>query len=533
MTKRCLQMREVPSSVKGLGWIVEYEPDRLLLIPGLDAETIISAAEGDQQALAQLRTIAHSAASNAHDMSDVKFWDLAASCQRDPAISALHPQITAAGCLAVTSSKLAEFTSDSLRCAVKEGELEALQWLRAICQPVNPRAAHLTETAAAAGQLHILQYLCSGPNQPPRTAQVLRYALEHPKCLPFLLTLRPRLRCRYQDAEDLANRGHLDTLQLLHAHKGLREPLQETLALLYAVWGKHQAVLEWLRSLNPPCPWNAEVMAASMAPYSRSHAMMQWMRQQQPPCPWDETSTARAAVCGDLEALQWMRRQVPPCPWDARCCKEFASQGNLPALLWLRGQEPPCPWDQSCTRVAAGMGNLEVLQWLRQQEPPCPWNADTSEGAAYRGDIRMLKWIQSQGGPLPGELYVTAVRNHRMSVVRWLHQERIPMTSQGETCKSMSVPFLMFLGNIGYGLPPFMHNTLVQARRTFCTFHGLVRWCSRPSSDPRQHSVHRHGRVSLYSRRALGEELLEGLARLPPELVTKIAVAAGLQHAVL
>ncbi len=89
-------MREVPSSIEGLAWIANDHPDELLLIPGLDADTIRSAAEGDQQALAQLRTTAHTAVSNAHDMSDVEFWDLAASCQSDPAASALHPQMTAA-----------------------------------------------------------------------------------------------------------------------------------------------------------------------------------------------------------------------------------------------------------------------------------------------------------------------------------------------------------------------------------------------------------------------------------------------------
>ncbi len=531
MIKCCLQMREVPSSIEGLAWIAEYDPDQLLLIPGLVAETIRSAAEGDHQALAQLRTTAHSAVSNAHDMSDVKFWDLAASCQCNPAVLALHPQMTAAACLAVTSSKLADFTISRLHCAVEEGRLKALQWLRAVCQPVDPRAAKLTEAAAAAGQLHILQHLCSGPNEAPRSAKVLRNALKHPECLLFLLTLRPHLQCRDREIEYLACDGQLDTLQLLHAHEGLHKPLQQTQALYWAVLGKQQSLLEWLRSLDPPCPWDAAVMATASGHNSR--AMMQWMRLQQPPCPWDENCTAHAASWGHLEAVQWMRAQAPPCPWDAQCCWEFTSDGNLPALLWLRGQNPPCPWDQSCTEVAAERGNLEVLQWLRQQEPPCPWDAGTSQQAALRGDVTMLKWIRSQHGPLTGELYVTAVGNQHVHVVQWLQQEGIPMTDQKGPCKGMSVPVLMFLGDIGYGLSPFMRETLVQARRAFCTFHGLVRWCSRPGSDPRQHSVHRHGRVSLYSRRASGEDLLVGLARLPPELITKIAVAAQLQHDLL
>ncbi len=160
-------MREAPSSIEGLAWIADDHPDELLLIPGLDVDTIRSAGEGDQQAFARLCTTAHSAVSNAHDLSDGDFWDLAASCQSDAAGSALHRQMMTAGCSAVTDSKLADFTIDRLRSAVEQGRLGALLWLRFICQPVNPRAANLTEAAAAAGHLHILQHLCSGPNQPP------------------------------------------------------------------------------------------------------------------------------------------------------------------------------------------------------------------------------------------------------------------------------------------------------------------------------------------------------------------------------
>ncbi len=207
-------MREVPSSIEGLAWIASDEPNRLLLIQGLDVATIKAAAVLDQQALTHLRVTAQAAASNAHNMSDARFWDLAAACRDDPAVSALHPQIQEAGCLAVTSSRQVNFTMGRLRCAVDEGRLGALQWLRAICQPVNPREANLTEAAAAAGQLHILQHLCSGPNQPPRSAQVLRNALEHPECLPFLLTLRPHLQCGDQDVANLACDGRLDTLHV-------------------------------------------------------------------------------------------------------------------------------------------------------------------------------------------------------------------------------------------------------------------------------------------------------------------------------
>ena len=54
---------------------------------------------------------------------------------------------------------------------------------------------------------------------------------------------------------------------------------------------------------------------------------------------------AEAASNGQLETLQWMRSQDPPCPWDERTCSEAARYGRLSTLQWLRSQDPPCPWD--------------------------------------------------------------------------------------------------------------------------------------------------------------------------------------------
>ena len=53
------------------------------------------------------------------------------------------------------------------------------------------------------------------------------------------------------------------------------------------------------------------------------------------------------------------------------------------------------------------------------------------------------------------------------------------------TVWTMSVsPYSCSLGNKGAPLPAVQHHLLMQARRTFCTFHGLLRWCRRAVSDP-------------------------------------------------
>ena len=77
---------------------------------------------------------------------------------------------------------------------------------------------------------------------------------------------------------------------------------------------------------------------------------------------------------GHLNVLQWLRSQDPPCPWDKYACSGAAERGHLNVLQWLRSQSPPCVWDEDACSGAAKGGHLNVLQWLRSQDPPCPWD---------------------------------------------------------------------------------------------------------------------------------------------------------------
>jgi hypothetical protein len=52
-----------------------------------------------------------------------------------------------------------------------------------------------------------------------------------------------------------------------------------------------------------------------------------------------------AAKNGHLEVLKWLRSQDPPCPWDKWTCTWAAKNGDLEVLKWLRSRrvEKP-PW---------------------------------------------------------------------------------------------------------------------------------------------------------------------------------------------
>ncbi len=101
-----------------------------------------------------------------------------------------------------------------------------------------------------------------------------------------------------------------------------------------------------------------------------------------------------AAGNGHLDLLQWLRSQNPPCPWDNYTCSGAASIGHLNVLAWLRSQDPPCPWDENACYVAAKNGHLHVLQWLRSKNPPCPWDEDAVRNiAGLSGHSNIIQWL--------------------------------------------------------------------------------------------------------------------------------------------
>ena len=131
--------------------------------------------------------------------------------------------------------------------------------------------------------------------------------------------------------------------------------------------------------------------------------MLQWLRSQDPPCPWEKNTCFAAAMGGHLTVLQWLRSQDPPCPWDPfeSLCAHFntARVGrkgglNLTLIQWVLSEEPLCTLDTFFCSVAAALGQLEVLQWLRSQD--CPWNRQVvCNLAAAKGHLSVLQWVTS------------------------------------------------------------------------------------------------------------------------------------------
>ena len=352
-----MQMVELPHGADGLSWIISQQPQQLLLIPGLQAASITAAAAGDQEALSYLRFVAQFAAAH---RSMLNLSELDTCCLLAAELIPADGQVAFDIELSGSSPEIRDAFYGRQRCtkellskAVQQGQLAALQCIRALCHQIHGDDKGLMEHAARRSSVELMMFLSSGSRPAPWDEDVLEQAIKHPSCLQWLLS-RPRPHPCYSDIlQQAAKHESLEALKVLHAGK------------------------------LPSDMWNARV-CSSAAAHPNGLCMLQWLRAQQPPIPWDEQTCARAASKGNLGLLQWLRAQDPPAPWGVTCTAAAARADNLSLLRWLQAQDPPCPWDISCTNAAATAGSVSILQWLRAQEPPCPWDPATCATQAAR-----------------------------------------------------------------------------------------------------------------------------------------------------
>ena len=70
---------------------------------------------------------------------------------------------------------------------------------------------------------------------------------------------------------------------------------------------------------------------------------------------------------GDLPLLKWVRTQDPPCPWNWRVTDYARLDKHFDLVKWLRTQDPPCPWmDRTKAKAIAYLGEAEVASWFKE-----------------------------------------------------------------------------------------------------------------------------------------------------------------------
>lgn len=139
--------------------------------------------------------------------------------------------------------------------------------------------------------------------------------------------------------------------------------------------------------------------------------------------------------------------------------------------------------------------------------------------------------LHTHGCSLCPSCLLWAVRGGHIRLLTWLlsigmRPTRVPMDDDA----TWPVRSLMLWDDHQLQLTSFSMQRLQTARATVGTMHGLIRWCRKQltaSSTIRLCGDSPHPFCSYSSS---GQQLLKHMARLPDDVIVKIAAAADLQH---
>ena len=381
------------------------------------------------------------------------------------------------------------WTPNVCLAAVRSNQMDALHWLRFVCDPPCPCDDDALVEAARQGRLDAIQLLRSGQPPCPWSSRVAEAAARHPDCL------------------------------------------------------------KWLRQQDPPVPWTSKCM--KIAASDGDLSLMKWMRAQDDPCPFDWWCMDQAAARGNLSMVEWLYAHDPSdSKFGFESMSSAAQHGHLEVVQWLRRCSPPCGWQRGDLGAAArqGVRNDEVVQWMLSQAEPCPWQPEVIYTYAAAGNLTMLQWLDKAGYHPDFYAAVIAAKAGHVAVLGWLLgmkdaliEKQQQANAAGVTPRCLPdmtrypvcVPTLMLWGDhmpaktMGSGLRKFLQ----LARATYCALHGLIRWRRNQlwrSSSGKTSNLMADASCDSSAR---GLQLLTYLAKLPDDLIVRIAVMAELQHA--
>ncbi len=216
--------------------------------------------------------------------------------------------------------------------AVRRGHLPVLEALQNGRCPGPPSAISLTLLALVNRQVAALQWLFE--HGWPRDASLCTWAAGRGD-VDLLQWLRGQGNPWHSGCwVPAVSKGRLAVLEYLLAENCPRDPNVQ--ALVYTgEWSdvkNRLRVLRWLGEHG----WPMNGSVCRLAAESGDMAMLQWLRQLQPPCPWPHegvplTAVHRAHSHGRVECLQWLLDAG--CPWDNRLYKQVQA---VPALRHVR-----------------------------------------------------------------------------------------------------------------------------------------------------------------------------------------------------
>ncbi|RLN80470.1 hypothetical protein BBJ28_00001326 [Nothophytophthora sp. Chile5] len=308
--------------------------------------------------------------------------------------------------------------------ATSRGDLTALQWLAESYLPDAFMTAAV-EAAATSGYVHILEWLFE--RQRDRCywgGMELCGALEnnHAEVVEWLrMHAIPRAECVRMVLRSAAEAGNLVAVQWLCGEYNA----DAEDAFVHAQRSCEWATARWLlANCEPPgdlIDWSAAAADGALAYLQFAHscfpeAVAEWSSAQ------GEPVAVAAAANGRLDVLQWLHSELRV-KLTERAMREAAQNGHLNVVQWLHANN--CEHiDASTMDGAALCGHFEIVRWLHDnRNEEC--SGIVMYWAAGGGHLEIVQWLH----PRLTEACTTstmnlAARNNRKDVVQWLHEHR-------------------------------------------------------------------------------------------------------------
>lgn len=331
---------------------------------------------------------------------------------------------------------------------------------------------------------------------------------------------------------------------LHHLQKTVPQAGWDYTALSAAADAGHPEVIHWLRSFNPPIPWDTRSLAKAL-PYMTFDEVQELCNQE----PGLFSSKLCAAVAHgnlggrgeNLAALKMLRRLHPPCPWDGSVCRAAVKKVDLAMHQWARSQGPPCPWEPAHAEAnphrLVALGELALLQqfWPEGKRGKVSWSWGTLYRHALRaamcGQLSTLQWLLARWRwqhQVPATKFIAevplarfcmiAAENDHLEVVEWLLAQgcRFTWSIDGSPVEGRC---LLALARGGCPLPLGLQKRAQDLIWAKCAIQGLVRWASKLPASMGMETL---GGWGVHG----GNALLMQLTRLPLDIVDRIGALA-------
>ncbi|RLN91952.1 hypothetical protein BBJ28_00018486 [Nothophytophthora sp. Chile5] len=340
--------------------------------------------------------------------------------------------------------------------ALRNNHVEVVEWLRLHTVPRAECLRIVSRSAAMAGNLSVVQWLCEEYNADAEEAFVFaqirrqwatarwllsNYALPSGRInwdtaaadgalayLQFVHARFPQEKPRPSSpAAAAASNGHLDVLQWLYSELGVE--LTE-MAMRQAAENGHLNIVQWLHAND--CKHGCVEMIDGAA--NNGHfELVRWLHDNRSEgC--TEMAMTSAAGHGRLDIVQWLHtNRTEGC--TVMAMNLAARNNHKDVVQWLHEHR-----NEGCTPAAmdgaAGAGHLEMVQWLHtHRKEGC--TTDAMDTAAGGGHLDVIKWLHANRseGCTTRAMNSAAASGH-LEVVKWLHENR----SEGCRVNAMADP---------------------------------------------------------------------------------------------